>query len=338
MSVIQDNENNDDIVKEAGNTIFKNIYKNCQNEIKDKIITKLLNKIQELMKKIEKIEKEHNKMKDNFIYVLKRILSSNEQSYYNYNYNSKKVNNLNKYIDSDVETNFTRDNNRPNYSIIDSKYRTEFPNTFDSLSNENFSNENSKEKKAKKYLNNLYRNNFGSYMTGTPYRYFINKNKYIYEELFNKNSRNKIKNSYFNIWSTYRSPGRSKAHKRYNSSGCNKNSFDIENEDDKTFNFSEIGSNKTKNISTTTVYHYKVNKDLSIFINKTNKKKVKNGRLRSVDDLNKIPNKNRNYKNHLYKRNKNASISIDKGLTKGKKITHTKLSFLHRSPYLVNKL
>lgn len=149
MSVIQ---NNDDLIKEAGNTIFENIYKNCQNEIKDKIITKLLDKIQQLIKKIEIIEKENKKMKDNFIYVLKRILSSKEQSYpySNYNYNIKKLNNLNKYIDSDVETNFTRDNNRPNYSILDSsnnlKYRTEFPNAYDSSSNENFTNENSKEK------------------------------------------------------------------------------------------------------------------------------------------------------------------------------------------------
>ena len=342
MSVIQ---NNDDMIKEAGNTIFENIYKNCQNEIKDKIITKLLDKIQQLIKKIEIIEKENKKMKDNFIYVLKRILSSKDLSYFNYNYiyNTKKISNLNKYIDSDVETNFTRDNNRPNYSIIDSsknlKYRTEFPNAYESSFNENFTNENSKEKKAKNYLNNLYRNNFGSYMTGTPYRYFINKNKYIYDELFNKYSTNKNKNSYFNIVSNFRSPRRYKVHRRYKSSGGNKNSFDLENEDDKTFNFSEIGSNnKTKNISTKTVYHYKINKDLNVFVNKINKNKTKKGRLRSVDDLNKSPKKNRNYKNNLYKKNKNASISIDKGLTKANNNAHTKLSFLHRSPYLVNKL
>ena len=342
MSVIQ---NNDDLIKEAGNTIFENIYKNCQNEIKDKIITKLLDKIQQLIKKIEIIEKENKKMKDNFIYVLKRILSSKEQSYpyYNYNYNIKKLNNLNKYIDSDVETNFTRDNNRPNYSILDSsnnlKYRTEFPNANDSSSNENFTNENSKEKKAKKYLNNLYRNNFGSYMTGTPYRYFINKNKYIYDELFNKYSRNKNKSHYFHILHNFGSPGRYKMHRRYNSSGGYKSSLDLDIEDDKTFNFSEIGSNnKTKNASTTTLYHYKVKKDLSIFVNKTNKKKTKKGRLRSVDDLSKIPKKNRNYKNQIHKRNKNASISIDKGLAKINKNTNIKLSFLHRSPYLVNKL
>jgi len=342
MSVIQ---NNDDIINEAGDTIFENIYKNCQNEIKDKIITKLLDKIQKLIKKIEIIENENKKMKDNFIYVLKRILSSKEQPYSNYSPHSKKIRNLNKYIDSDVETNFTRDNNnRPNYSILDSsknlKYRTEFPSPYDTSFNENFTNENSKEKKAKKYLNNLYRNNFGSYMTGTPYRYFINKNKYIYDELFYNYSRNKNKSPYFKILSTFGSPGRHKIHRRYKSSGGNKSSLDLENEDDKTFNFSEIGSNnKTKNASTTTVY--KINKDLNIFINKANKKKAKKGRLLSVDNLKYNPKKNRNYKNNVFKRNKNASISIDKGLTKTNKnihITHPKLSFLHRSPYLVNKL
>jgi hypothetical protein len=284
-------------------------------------------------------------MKDNFIYVLKRILSSKEQSYPNYNYkfNKKKLNNLNKYIDSDVETNFSRDINKPNYSILDSsknlKYRTEFASPYDSSSNENFTNENSKEKKAKKYLNNLYRNNFGSYMTGTPYRYFINKNKYIYDELFDKYSRNKNKNHYFHILSSFGSPGRYKVHRRYNSSGVNKSSLDLENEDDKTFNFSEIGSsNKTKNISTTTIYNFKIKKDLSIFVNKANKKKTIKGRLRSVDDLSKIQKKKRNYKNHIHKRNKNASISIDKGIAKTNKNNSIKLSFLHRSPYLINKL
>ena len=41
-------DNYDFIINEAGKSIFKNIYKNCQNEIKDLVITKLLNKIKEL--------------------------------------------------------------------------------------------------------------------------------------------------------------------------------------------------------------------------------------------------------------------------------------------------
>ncbi len=80
------NDNYEELINEAGNTIFENIYKNCKTEIKNQIITNLLLKIQEKNKLISSLEKENKKLKDNFIYVLKRILSNKED--YNKNNNA----------------------------------------------------------------------------------------------------------------------------------------------------------------------------------------------------------------------------------------------------------
>ena len=184
---IKAQNNYDFIINEAGKSIFQNIYKNCQNEIKDLLITKLLNKVKELNSKIELLEKENKKLKDNFVYILKRILSNREELNNN-NYKNKynhfiNKNSDNKYLKnkelSFLANNFPKEGYRPNYMINESsktlRYNTEFNNTFNTSMNLDSENEQTKEAKAKKYLNNLYRNNFSGYTNGTPYSYLLIK-------------------------------------------------------------------------------------------------------------------------------------------------------------------
>ena len=67
------------------------------------------------------------------------------------------------------------------YSLIQSSKNLKYKiNINESFTNFNFENSQEKEAKAKKYLNNLIRNNFGSYTDGTPYKYFINLSVFMY--------------------------------------------------------------------------------------------------------------------------------------------------------------
>ena len=87
------------IIDSAGTTQFKNIYKNLQTEIKDKIITKLLSKLDIQNKQIEEYKQEIISLKNDLVYLLKRvILSKNEEK--NNSINAKTNKNDNKYINN----------------------------------------------------------------------------------------------------------------------------------------------------------------------------------------------------------------------------------------------
>ena len=244
MYIKNQNNNYDFIINEAGKSIFKNIYKNCQNEIKDLVITKLLNKIKELNSKIEFLEKENKKLKDNFIYILKRILSNKDDLNNNNNYKNKYNRFINKNSDNNysknrevsfLENNFQKEKHKPHYKLVESsktlRYNTEFNNTYNTLINLESENDQTKEAKAKKYLNNLYRKNFSGYTNGTPYSHFINKNKPIYEELFPKTNYNNNNSLTIKTISNSTCPKKTiKTHRRYNSALSNE-TIDLENEE-----------------------------------------------------------------------------------------------------------
>ena len=326
---INKQNNYEHIINEAGNTIFENIYKNCQNEIKDLIITKLLSKIQQQNEIIKLLEKDNQKLKDNLIYILKRILTNKEEEYNSNNYNYTKLHNnsINKYIETDrnsnIDLNITERNlskkNKPVYSLIQSPINLKYKiNINESFTNFNLDNEKTKEAKAKIYLNNLIRNNFGSYTDGTQYKYFINKDKSIFDEIFPKTTRNKKKPPYISTFSNNETPKKCiKLHRRYKST----NNIDSINEGD----YDNILRKKEKE---KLVNLYNKIKYLKIDLNKNelnNKKK-----LSSIDD-------NKNKKNKYYKRNIKPLYNIDTEATKSTKIIKNKIPYFNRSPYLKNK-
>ena len=328
-------KNNDDhLINEAGNTIFENIYKDCQNEIKDIIITKLLNKIQEINKRNDILEKENKKLKDNLLYILKRILLNkedfnnnkiilNKANHYIYQHKSNSSKNIETF---NLDTDSTKEKNKPNYTILESsktlKYNIELNSTFDSLSFNNVENEQIKEIKAKKYLNNLFRKNFGSYTNGTSNAYFINKDKPIYDELFPKTTKyNKYSSLYINTFSNYNNPKTINVmHGRYNSTDINK-TINLENNDKKHFNkiFNKI-------------------KQLNM---KVDKKTIKKKKLASVDDkINKKKCKYKSIINNKYKMNDKIYYNIETETNKSikkNKFNH-KFPYFCRSPYILNKI
>ena len=338
---IKKQNNYDFIINEAGKSIFQNIYKKCQNEIKDLVITKLLNKIKELNSKIEFLEKENKKLKDNLIYILKRILS-NKEEINNNNYKNKYKHTLNKNSDNIysknkeltfLENNFSKEKYTPKYSLIESsktlRYNTEFYNTYNSLINLESENDQTKEAKAKNYLNNLYRNNFSGYTNGTPYKYFINKNKSIYEELFPEANKNYNSLTIKTLSNTNSPKKINKIHRRYNSV-INQESIDLENEEntetDKLF-IENREKYKFKNL---------LNKIKKINIDKNKNKKYKRKIYSSADNKN-----NKKYIQKIkYKNNRKESTlnnADTDNINSNKKNIH-KIPYFNRSPFLLNKI
>ena len=183
-------ENAEKLADQAGETVFTNIYKNVKNEIKDAIITKLLYKIEAQEIKIQNLETENKKLKDDYTYVLKRILL-NRNEFCNNNYNN--YNNNKYFITNESYTNvnnsvaLSHKKNRTN--ITDDTYEVSDNGSIDNNEKQNIDN------KIKKYLNNLYKKNFVNSTEGTSTAHYIGKKLNIYDELFPVN--NMINSSYF---------------------------------------------------------------------------------------------------------------------------------------------
>ena len=328
MSINYD-ENSEQLIQEAGETIFEKIYKNCENEIKDAIITKLLSKIKQQNKKI----------KDNFIYVLKRILSSRDEYGYNRvnnfisnNSTSRNKSNYSRNASYSLRNDSTEIYNI-NYSIIDpynkNKIKYDINNSYDDLPEEESSDENQKndikEAKAKKYLNALYRNNFNTNPEGVQYSYFINKNMPLYEELFPKQEPKKYiytENDY-----SYETPYRSiKDSAKRNKSACfrNKNRIeDIEKQLIKQYGNRDLFYQKIKSSRNQGNISVCNHENKSVFDRKNNTTDKKN-RYHNYEKA-----KNSIIQNYKFKKNERNNEPNKK--------TKNNLTFLKRSPYLINK-
>ena len=58
---------------------YKAIYKKIKEEIKSVVITKLLNQVQTLSNNYQKLQRENALIKNDLIYILKRILSNKKK-------------------------------------------------------------------------------------------------------------------------------------------------------------------------------------------------------------------------------------------------------------------
>ena len=208
---------------------YKTIYQKIKEEIKSAVITKLLNQIQNLYKKYEKLQKENSIIKSDLIYILKRVLL-NKNDYININDNNNTSNNFkgknaysinglknNSYLNSKSYNSFLssteklnnessnynhlyyykNNNNSANRKQIE-KRRYSIDDDCRKPNNSSYSHlENSLQfniqNKIDYYLNSLYKHNFSEECaTGTSSVYLLNKNQSIYDELFsNKNNRHK---------------------------------------------------------------------------------------------------------------------------------------------------
>ena len=82
--------------QEYGSKYYKSqlydLYKEIQNEIKDKVISKLLLKVQNMYKELTELKAENTTLKNNLSYILKRILlHKNEYNFINNNNNQSNL-------------------------------------------------------------------------------------------------------------------------------------------------------------------------------------------------------------------------------------------------------
>ena len=332
-------ESDEELINQAGETVFENIYQNCENGIKDRIITKLLSKIAQQNLKINSLEKDNKKLKDNFIYVLKRILSNKEEyslnrmNNFNYNYSASRNKSKNSRNASYSMRDESYDKYKTNYSIVDpfnkNRIKYDINNSYDNISMGGESNEDNekndiKEAKAKKYLNALYKNNFGTTTDGIPYSKFINKNISLYEELFPKSSLNNY--IYTETFSNLESPDRTNDNKslsrRTKSTGLRKK-----------IRLEELEKNLIRQNGKKDFFHQKIKND---YHQNNENHSVTERKNHSTEirprNHNKPKIKNTAIQSYKFKRN----IKFN-GNNESNKKSKNNATFIKRSPYLVNK-
>ena len=182
---------------------YYDLFKEIQNEIKDKVISKYLYTIEHQAKELAQLKKENTILKNQITYILKRILLNK------YDYNSaaraNRLNNLNSTINYNRSMLINDNNNiksntilRPlrsfeNYRTVPDKITSKYKENDNSPvniqildTNNNTNNNDSLNSKISGYLNSLYLHNFGNTNGGNL---SLNKNQTLYDELFpNKNS------------------------------------------------------------------------------------------------------------------------------------------------------
>ena len=173
---------------------FYDLFKEIQNEIKDKVITKYLHLIENQAKELDELRKENTLLKNQLTYILKRILLNKND--YTSAARTNRLNNLNSSIDYNRSM-ILKDNNRKSNSMlrplrscenyrcvtenIASRYKENNNSTTNLLGNDN--NNINVDNKVSGYLNSLYRHNFNN-SNKAGGNYFLNKNKGLLEELF----------------------------------------------------------------------------------------------------------------------------------------------------------
>ena len=184
---------------------YDSIYKEIQNGIKDKVISKFLLTIQQQSKELTELRKENTLLKNQLTYILKRILLN--KSDFNHAVKTTRINNLNNslyYNKSMIVNNNNKKSSsnmlRPLRSVENYRVVSDNLNNLNYKENNNNSSINviggenngylntvsSVDNKVSSYLNSLYRHNFNN---GTRNNYFLNKKNTLIEELFpNKNN------------------------------------------------------------------------------------------------------------------------------------------------------
>ena len=177
---------------------YYDLFKEMQNEIKDKVITKYLYLIEHQAKEITELKKENILLKNQLTYILKKILLNKND--YSSAARTNRLNNLNSSINYNRSM-ILKDNNRKsnsglrplksceNYRCVTENITSRYKENNNSLVNiHGNDNNNNVDNKVSGYLNSLYRHNFNN-TNKAGGNNFLNKNTSLLEELFpNKNS------------------------------------------------------------------------------------------------------------------------------------------------------
>ena len=308
------------------NKRIKEMYKKVQNEIKDIVITRLHNQIYKLIKDMQKLKKENTIIKNDLIYILKRILDHKTEYTTINNCSSNLINNSCINLNSNINCS-TINLNKSKNSIL-SIERNSTKNTINNCSKtkislmsapetiDNYLNDNNikidqntyhfdKDKfknvdnRIDSYLNSLYRHNFIDNHIGLENNYNLNKSNGIYNELFNKKNQMSENSSLYKSYKSLKNIRTIPADRNFKEKTrlikCNKNLSVEHTKNYKNNNYYRNKSQKEEN---------KNENNNSFFNNVSKRKKEANQFLKN--HLNK--NGNNNAKTSSSKRNKFSSI------------------------------
>ena len=288
---------------------FYDLFKEIQNEIKDKVITKYLYLLEHQAKELNELKKENTLLKNQLTYILKRILLNKND--YSSAARTNRLNNLNSSINYNRSM-ILKDNNRKSNSMlrplrscenyrcvtenIASRYKENNNSTANIHGNDN---NNNVDYKVSGYLNSLYRHNFNN-SNKAGGNYFLNKNQGLLEELFpNKNNSFYMENEQLT-----------------GNEGGNKNKLNKKRENISTERRSSYKKNIRNNYGTK---------------NNSTSKRYKSKYL----DMNNSTKKRNKDNNILDNNDKNKYNTINNGARKNK--VKKPVLYSKRSPFLANK-
>ena len=323
---------------DQGEGLFKSIYKNLQNKFRDELVSQLISRLFTTLEKqkqqIEEYKQEITSLKNNLVYLLKRILLSKNEEKKNIS-NLNKRQNYNKLLRNySMTTNYTTiysSFSPKNQSSSNLKLFTCSPNKTEIIKDNNFTNTKSfyfnkpqteLDYKINNYISSLYRHNFSPNNTNINNYFSLNKIDNIYDEIsqkIRKNSKNKSLcsyNSYNNPKNKYSSSLKERYYNKLNKTkSLSQVNLNITDDNYVYINSSNINSLNYKNLK----------------VKKKNPEKNINNKRRIND--NKSP---KNFSQTLIVKDNNKKNNIN---LKRNKMNKTNYYVpLKRSPFLVNKV
>ena len=324
---------------DGGESRFISTYNKLKNNLKEELVSKLISRLfktlEKQKKQIEEYKQEISTLKNNLVYLLKRILLSknNEEKKIS---NFKKMKNYDKLIKnyslSTYNTTYTsfspKNKSSSSLNIFTNFYnKTELNKDY----NLTFKNEvpfqfnqpqTELDNKINNYINSLYVKNACQNETNLNYYYSLNKTQTVYDEVL-ENIRKKIHNKSF---STYYSNNNSK---RNISSSIKKIYFDDLNNKNKnkknssllinSFNYEDI-SNSITNIDNSNYLKVTKKNSEKNFNNKNRSINCKSSK--SLSHITKEKGNNKRYNMNLHKKMNKSNHFIP----------------IYRSPFLINKI
>ena len=302
------------IIKETKNSIFKSLFKNLKVEISEKVMTKLLIKVDKLEKENELLRNENQSLKNHLIYLLRKILL-NKAEYSTVSKNlgndKSKTNLLSKSKTKTTSIMFSSSKRldlNSSYCNNSLNKTTIIPNN----NNAQTSRNKSIESKINGYLNTIYRNNFVTNNSGLSIERCLNSKKSVFDELMsemkknNKNERHKNNNNSI----------------KSNSSICNLT------EDKKDVNI-------IKNNNTNTMKHFPTMRNKISIIRKNKRTNETKDRIVLNKESDSMLSNNKSAIDN--KRNKEIKDNKVKKKNIREKIINNNNKVTFKSPYLANK-
>ena len=193
--IINDKEEKqvNNIVSPTKSTIIKNLYKNLKVEISEKVMNKLLLKVDKLEKENEKLRNENKGLKNHLIYLLRKILLNKidySQTIINDNRSISRSSMIIKNQTTKSLLGSTKNLDVNNSYCNNSFYKA--PENKNSSIIQPMTRNKSIESKINSYLNSIYKHNFNSNNSGISIERCLNSKDSLFNDLMNEVKKMRI--------------------------------------------------------------------------------------------------------------------------------------------------